>query len=103
MKTSTPKVIFTDHGRVDDMYQELKMTKLSQESLQAEQRKRDHVVEQTSKALDMMEEENKNFQQVESKDVVKPETTLHKLSCVIPTILIDPFSMIPVILQLLSL
>ncbi|XP_022109970.1 myosin-11-like isoform X2 [Acanthaster planci] len=50
--------------RVDELYQELKMTKFSQESLQAEQRKRDQVVEQTSKALDMMEEENKNFQQM---------------------------------------
>ncbi|XP_038076508.1 myosin-9-like isoform X2 [Patiria miniata] len=50
--------------RVDDLYQELKRTKLSQESLQAEQRKRDQIVEQTSKALDMMEEENKNFQQM---------------------------------------
>ena len=50
---------------MDDLYQELKVLKLSQESAQAEQRKRDNLVEQTSKALNMMEEENKNFQQVD--------------------------------------
>ncbi|XP_033634679.1 myosin-11-like isoform X2 [Asterias rubens] len=50
--------------RLDELLQELKVLKLSQESTQAEQRKRDNLVEQTSKALNMMEDENKNFQQM---------------------------------------
>ncbi len=65
-------VLYYYYVRLNELLQELKVLKLAQESTQAEQRKRDNLVEQTSKALNMMEDENKNFQQV-----YYPLCTLH--------------------------
>ena len=49
---------------MDELEREAKQSSNLQASLRAEQTKRDAVVEQTSRALSMVEIENKSLQQV---------------------------------------
>ena len=50
--------------RVEDLDRELKNLRLAYTALQGEQAKRDLIVDQTSRALSLVEEENHKFQQV---------------------------------------
>lgn len=58
-----PIFTFLPH-RVDELEREMKSYGSLQASLQAEQTKRDLIVDQTSRALSMVEKENKTLQQV---------------------------------------
>ncbi|XP_041464987.1 myosin-11-like isoform X3 [Lytechinus variegatus] len=67
--------------RVVDLEQELKSLRASNSALQAENRKRDVLVDQTSRAMSLLDEENKTFQQ--TKDTMLKEALALKESIMI--------------------
>eukprot|EP00057_Strongylocentrotus_purpuratus_P023608 XP_011678082.1 PREDICTED: trichohyalin [Strongylocentrotus purpuratus] len=67
--------------RVGDLERELKSLRAAHSSLQAENRKRDTLVDQTSRAMSLLDEENRTFQQ--TKDTMFKEALALKESIMI--------------------